>query len=81
MSMCLQAYAQNVTLTNTSKSTVEATVRAGSAERYQVQPSAFRLKPGESVQLQVQLKLLRFAHTKRAEEAGQKDVFHIKVCS
>ena len=44
-----------------------------------MQPAAFRLKPEGCIQLQVQLKLLRFGHTKRAEEAGQRDVFHIKV--
>ena len=70
---------QQVTAINKSQATLECTVRPGSSERWQVTPGTFKLRPGQAVALRVQLKLLRFAATKKAEEAGQRDVFHVKV--
>ena len=74
-----QAYAQDVVVTNTSKAAVECSVRAGAAERFTVHPGHLRLKAGESTTLRVHLKLVRFAATRKAEEVGQRDVFHIKA--
>lgn len=68
-----------MTITNTLGASVEATIRPGSPERYVVSPSNIWLKPGESVDIEICLKLLKYAHVKKAVSQGQRDIFHIKV--
>ena len=79
--LCMQAYLQTVTVTNNLGATVDASIRCGSSDRYTVSPTAFSLKPGHSCSVEVSLRVLRFAQKKKAVEQGQKDVFHIKVCT
>lgn len=58
---------------------MEATLRPGSSERYALHPQHIRLRPGQSVDVEVKLKVLRFAHKEKATEQGQRDIIHIKV--
>lgn len=74
-----QAYRQVVTVTNPLDTPLEATLRAGSAERYTITPSTFQLAGGKSIDVDIRLKVTRFGNKKKATEQGQKDVFHIKV--
>jgi hypothetical protein len=73
-----QTYIQHVVITNSLKATVEATIRPGSSDRYSVCPNEIQLKAGESISVEVKLRVTRFAHKQRAFE-GQRDVFHIKT--
>lgn len=76
----LQAQQQVVKVTNVLKAPVEGDIRAGSNDRYTVSPSCFRLRPGESVEITVTLKLdSKFAQRQRATDSGQRDPFYIKV--
>ena len=75
----LQAYCQTVTITNPSKATVEATLRAGSSDRYTVSPGKIVLKPLQSIDVDVRLRVLKFAQKQKAVHQGQRDIFHIKV--
>lgn len=75
----LQVYHQNVSITNTLKGPVEITIKPGSSDRYTVTPSSLRIKPGETVSIDIRLKVLRFAQKQKAIEQGQRDIFHIKV--
>ena len=75
----LQAYCHTVKVTNTLEASVEATVRAGSPERYSLSPASIALKPGESTCIDVRLRILKFAAKRKAIEQGQRDIFHIKV--
>lgn len=79
--VCMQTYLQTVTVTNNLGATVDASIRCGSSDRYAVSPTAFSLKPGHSCIVDVSLRVLRFVRKKKAVEQGQKDVFHIKVCT
>ncbi len=74
-----QAYRQNVTIRNTLNSHVEATLRAGSHERWTLSQQHISLKPQQSVDVQLQLKVLRFAQRRKALTQGQRDVFHISA--
>ncbi|KAK9818004.1 hypothetical protein WJX72_005629 [[Myrmecia] bisecta] len=74
-----QGYCQTVTFTNNLKATVEATIRAGSSDRYSVSPTSICLKPGQSATVDVRLRVLRFAQKKKAVEQGQRDIFHVKA--
>lgn len=75
----MQAIAQVVCITNNLSTTIEATLRPGSSERYTLHPQQIRLRPGQSAEVEVRLKVLRFAHREKAIEQGQRDIIHIKV--
>ena len=75
----LQAYCQTVTISNPSRATVEATLRAGSSDRWTINPTKLVLKPQQSVDIDVRLRVLRFAQKQKAVQQGQRDIFHIKV--
>lgn len=74
-----QVYCQVVTIQNNLNAKVEATLRAGSPERWTLAPVGILLGPKQSVDVQLRLRVLRFAQRRKAEEHGQRDVFHIKV--
>lgn len=74
-----QTYCQTLTVSNHLQATVEAQLRAGSPERYSLSPSSITVKPGQSVTVDVRLRLLRFANKQKAVEQGQRDIFHIKA--
>jgi len=76
----LQVYCQTVTITNPSKATVEATLRAGSSDRYTISPTKLVLRPHQSIDIDVRLRILRYAQKQKAVQQGQRDIFHIKVC-
>lgn len=81
MNPCIsQVYCQVVTIENNLNATVEATLRAGSADRWTLTPASILLAPKQSVDVQLRLRVLRFAQRRKAEEHGQRDVFHIKAC-
>ena len=42
-------------------------------------PTSFSLKPGQSCNVDVCLRVLKFAQKRKAAEQGQRDVFHIKA--
>ncbi|GMH42030.1 hypothetical protein BSKO_09949 [Bryopsis sp. KO-2023] len=73
-----QVYTQKAVFTNTLSANVEASIRPGSPERYTVSPTDIRLKPGESTTVEISLKILKYAHVKKAASQGQRDIFHIK---
>eukprot|EP00873_Tetraselmis_striata_P027154 jgi/Tetstr1/447418/TSEL_034852.t2 len=73
-----QSYTQTVTVTNNLAATTEFSIRPGSAERYSVSPASLRLQPGESGRVAITLRVLRFARTRKSDEHGQRDIFHIK---
>lgn len=75
----MQAYCQVVTIENRLNATIEATLRAGSPERWTLSPSSILLRPRQRVDVRVHLRVLRFAQRRKAELHGQRDVFHIKV--
>lgn len=75
----MQVHRQNVTIRNTLNSHVEATLRAGSPERWTLSQHQISLKPQQSVDIQLQLKVLRFAQRRKASTQGQRDVFHISA--
>jgi hypothetical protein len=66
-------------VTNTARAPLEVEVRAGSADRYSVSPASLRLGPGESADLSVTLRVLRFGQRAKAVEAGQRDWVAVKV--
>ncbi|KAL0020086.1 hypothetical protein WJX79_009298 [Trebouxia sp. C0005] len=74
-----QVYCQTVTVTNPSKATVEATLRAGSSDRYTISPTKLVLKPHQSIDVDVRLRILRYAQKQKAVQQGQRDIFHIKA--
>ena len=76
----MQAYCQTVTIANPTRATVEATLRAGSSDRYTVTPTKIVIKPQHSIDVDVRLRVLRFAQKHKAVQQGQRDIFHIKVC-
>ena len=76
---CAQAYTQTVVVTNHLRATVEASIRAGSPERYALAPAALTLRPGQSAAVDVVLRVLKFAARKKAAQVGQRDIFHIKA--
>ncbi len=78
--LVLQTYSQTVTISNNLGATVDASIRCGSSDRYTVAPASFSLKPGHSCNVEVCLRVLKYAQKRKAAEQGQKDVFHIKVC-
>ena len=68
-----------VTIENRLNASVEATLRVGSPERWSLSPTSIILAPGQSVDVRLHLRVLRFAQRRKATETGQRDVFHIKV--
>ena len=74
-----QAYSQTATLTNNLRATVEATIRAGSPDRYTLSPATLTLRPGQSAAVEVVLRVLKYAARRKATQAGQRDIFHIRV--
>ena len=77
--MQMQVYCQIVTIHNDLNATVEATLRPGSPERWTLVPVSVLLPPKQSVDVQLRLRVLRFAQRRKAQEHGQRDVFHIKA--
>ena len=75
----LQAYCQTVTITNPSRAAVEATLRAGSSDRYTLSPTNLALKPHESLDVDVRLRVLKYAQRQKGVQLGQRDIFHIKA--
>lgn len=57
---------QTIRITNNLGTHVEASIRTGSPDRYTVTPSQLRIKPGESVDVEIKLRLLRFANKSKA---------------
>lgn len=76
----MQVYRQVVTIRNNLNATVEASLRPGSPERWTLAPVSILLPPKQSVDVQLRLRVLRFAQRRKAQEHGQRDVFHIKAC-
>jgi hypothetical protein len=76
-----QVYTASLVLTNNLKGSVEASVRPSASDRLTVVPASFRLGPGESTELSVKLRVLRFGNKAKAVDQGQRDVLHIKVVS
>lgn len=75
-----QVHSQAVRITNTTKASVEAEVKASSSDRYSITPSSFRIKPGETTEVTVGLRLdPKFAQRRKAIETGQRDALFIKV--
>lgn len=66
-------------LTNAARAPLEGELRAGSGDRYALAPASFRLRPGESLDVAVTLKLLRFGQRAKAAEQGQRDWFTVKL--
>jgi hypothetical protein len=78
----MQAHSQTVRITNTTKASVEGDVKASSSDRYTINPSSFRLKPGEAAELSISLRLEpKFAQRRKAIDSGQRDAIFIKVCA
>lgn len=77
--MYTQAYCQTLTVNNPSRASVEATLRAGSSDRYTLSPSTLVLKPQQSIDVDVRLRVLKYAQKQKAVQLGQRDIFHIKV--
>ena len=76
---CVQAVSKVLAITNNLSTTVEASIRPGSSDRYTVHPQQVRLKPGQCTEVEVKLKVVRFAQIEKAVEQGQRDSFHIKT--
>lgn len=74
-----QVYSQNLTITNNLQATVEATIKPGSPDRYTLHPTTFRLGVGQSTEVKVHLRILKFAQKQKATLQGHRDIFHIKV--
>jgi hypothetical protein len=74
-----QAVSRVVSITNCLNTTVEASLRPGSCERYTLHPQQIRLKPGQTTEVEIKLKVTRFAQVEKAVEQGQRDTFHIKT--
>jgi hypothetical protein len=69
-----------VRVTNSTRASVEGDVKASSSDRYSITPSSFRLRPGESAELTVSLRLdPKFAQRRKAIDSGQRDAILIKV--
>lgn len=75
----LQAYVKVLTVTNQLSTTVEASIRAGSSDRWSVHPFKLRLKPKQSCEVELKLKVVKFAQIDKAVVQGQRDTFHIKT--
>lgn len=78
-SRTLQVYVKVLTVINQLSTTVEASIRAGSADRWSVHPFKLRLKPKQSCEVEVKLKVVKFAQIDKAVIQGQRDTFHIKT--
>ena len=74
----LQAYNHHIRVRNDLHSAVDATVRPGSPARWTVSPSKFRLQPGHSIDLTLQLQVLKSSGQRTSYES-QRDIFHIKT--
>jgi hypothetical protein len=85
MSICarrlgaMQVYTKVVSISNKVTSTVEASIRPGSSDRYSVHPASLKLKPGQSADVELRLKVVRFAQVDKAVQFGHRDTFHIKT--
>jgi hypothetical protein len=79
MKLSLQVYTQILSITNKLSTAVEASFRPGSSDRYSVHPKVVRLKPGCTSEVEIKLKILKFANLEKAVEYGQKDTFHVKT--
>lgn len=58
---------------------MEASIRPGSSDRWSLHPFKLRLKPKQSCEVELKLKVVRFAQIDKAVVQGQRDTFHIKT--
>ena len=72
-------YTGTVSIRNNLNAAVDLTLRAGSADRYVICPAQLRIKPGDTDNVEIRLKILKYASLKKAMSVGQRDIFHIKV--
>lgn len=75
----MQVQSQVVAVTNRLSSTVEASLRPGSSDRYTVHPQQLRLRPGQTAEVELKLKVTRFAQAEKAVEHGHRDLLHVKT--
>lgn len=75
----LQVYVQLLHVTNQLSTTVDASIRVSASARYTVHPKNLRLKPGQSCEVEVKLKLIKYAALEKGIVHGQRDTFHIKT--
>ena len=75
----MQVQSQIIAVTNRLASTVEASLRPGSSERYTVHPQQLRLRPGQTAEVELKLKVTRFAQAEKAAEHGHRDLLHVKT--
>eukprot|EP00210_Caulerpa_lentillifera_P008115 g7749.t1 len=73
-----ETYTHVVSIRNNLSATVDICLRAGSVDRYTITPNQIQIKPGELSNVEIKLKVVRYAHIKKAASQGQKDIFHIK---
>eukprot|EP00210_Caulerpa_lentillifera_P009239 g8806.t1 len=73
-----ETYTHVVSIRNNLSATVDICLRAGSVDRYTINPEQIQIKPGELSNVEIKLKVVRYAHIKKAASQGQKDIFHIK---
>ena len=78
-SQALQVQVKVLTVTNNLSTTVEASIRAGSSDRWSLHPFKLRLKPKQSCEVELKLKVVKFAQIDKAVVQGQRDTFHIKT--
>lgn len=75
----VQVYSQLISITNRSNLSVEASIRPSSSDRYSVHPKQLKLKGGQTAEVEIRLKLTRFAQTEKAVHHGHRDAIHIKT--
>lgn len=75
----MQVYSQVIAITNRSTTSVEASIRPSSSDRYSVHPKQLKLKAGQSCDVEVRLKVTRFGQTEKAVHQGQRDAIHLKT--
>eukprot|EP00892_Ulva_mutabilis_P011002 jgi/Ulvmu1/8274/UM041_0085.1 len=74
-----KAYNQLVAITNRASTSIEATIRPSSSERYSVHPKHLKLKGGQTCDVELRLKVRRFAFTDKGVHQGQRDAIHVKT--
>lgn len=75
----VQAYSQLVAITNRCSTSIEASIRPSSSDRYSVHPKQLKLKGGQTCDVELRLKVTRFAQIEKAVQQGQRDAIHIKT--
>lgn len=75
----MQVYSKLLAITNRSNTLIEAVIRPSSSDRYSVHPKQLKLKGGQTCDVELRLKVTRFAQTEKAVHQGQRDAIHIKT--